>query len=90
VKIACDVKLCYACGTCQLACSFHHTGTFWPDQSSIEVSRNPQTGAIKWHIAPSCDGCPSEGKPLCVQYCVYGALRTQDTGLLKGTGESSL
>ena len=74
MKIIRDTNLCYACKTCQLVCSFHHTKTFWPDQSSIFVSRNPQNGIIKWRIKTTCDGCLNEVEPLCVKYCVYGAI----------------
>lgn len=67
--------LCFGCRTCELACSFHHTGFFAPEQSSIRVSRSNQTGVITWHLNSSCDGCKEEGIPLCVRYCSYGALR---------------
>jgi len=63
MKIIRNSNLCYACKTCQLACSFHHTKTFWPERSSITVSRNPQDGTIK------------EKETLCVKYCMYGALQ---------------
>jgi len=75
MKIIRDTNLCYACKTCQLICSFHHTKTFWPDQSSIFLSRNPQNGVIKWCIDSTCDGCLNEVEPLCVKYCVYGAIK---------------
>ncbi len=70
MKIIRNTNLCYACKTCQLVCSFHHTKTFWPDQSSIWVSRDPQNGMIEWDIKTTCDGCL-----LCVGYCIYGAIR---------------
>ena len=75
MKIIRDSNLCYACKTCQLACSLHHTKAFWPDQSSIAVSRNPQDGTIKWHTNATCDKCINEKEPLCVKYCIYGALQ---------------
>ncbi|HER24708.1 MAG TPA: hypothetical protein ENO17_06640 [Candidatus Atribacteria bacterium] len=75
MKIIRNSNLCYACKTCQLICSFHHTKTFWPDRSSIYVTRNPQDGTIKWRKDISCDQCINEKEPLCVKYCIYGALQ---------------
>jgi Fe-S-cluster-containing hydrogenase component 2 len=65
---------CYGCKTCQLVCSLHHTGCFWPERSSIQVSRNPQTGVVRWSIDETCDRCGREEPPLCVKYCSYQAL----------------
>jgi Fe-S-cluster-containing hydrogenase component 2 len=67
--------LCFGCRTCELACSFHQTGAFAPEQSSIRVTRSNQTGVITWRVDSSCDGCMEEDRPLCIQYCSYGALR---------------
>jgi Fe-S-cluster-containing hydrogenase component 2 len=66
---------CYGCKTCQLVCSQHLTGSFWPERSSIQVSRNPRTGTVKWTIDKTCDLCNREGEPLCVRHCAYEALR---------------
>ena len=74
MKITINSNLCYGCKTCQLVCSFHHTGAFWPSKSSINVFRNPQNGIVEWSINSTCDGCKSEDTPLCIKYCVYGAL----------------
>ncbi len=75
MNIKWDKNRCYACGTCQLICSFHHTGTFRPDRGSIVVLRNPQDGSIRWRLnGNSCDDCPGEETPLCVKYCVYDAI----------------
>ena len=75
MKIVRNGNLCYACKTCQLACSFHHTKTFWLERSSITVSRNPQDGTIKWRMDATCDKCIGEEGLLCVKYCMYGALQ---------------
>jgi len=83
MKITIDSSLCYSCKTCQLACSFHHTKAFWPEQSSISVSRNPQNGVIKWCIDSTCDGCMNEAVPLCIKYCVYGAISAVKSSLRK-------
>ena len=72
--VARNAALCYGCKTCQLVCSFHHTGSFWPERSSIQVSRNPQTGVVRWTIDKTCDHCGREEQALCVRYCSYNAL----------------
>lgn len=76
MEIIIDSNLCYGCQICQLACSFHHTRAFWPERSSIFVSRKPQNGVVKWCIDSTCDGCKDEDQPLCVKYCIYGAIKT--------------
>ncbi|HOF03548.1 MAG TPA: 4Fe-4S ferredoxin [Atribacterota bacterium] len=78
MRIKRNERLCYYCKSCQLACSFHHTGTFWPDKSSISVYRNPVNGETEWRIDSTCDQCSSEKTPLCVKYCTYGALEVAD------------
>jgi Fe-S-cluster-containing hydrogenase component 2 len=79
--IARNAALCYGCKVCQLVCSLHQTGSFWPERSSIRVSRNPQTGIVRWSIDQTCDQCGREDLPLCVKYCSYDALKnvTDDT-----------
>jgi Fe-S-cluster-containing hydrogenase component 2 len=74
MKIQWAKEKCYACGTCQLICSYHHTGSFWPDCASIKVLRNPQNGSIKWKLDSTCDQCDGEPEALCAKYCVYSAL----------------
>jgi Fe-S-cluster-containing hydrogenase component 2 len=66
---------CYGCRTCQLVCSQHLTGSFWPERSAIRVSRTPRTGAVRWAIDKTCDLCDREEEPLCVKHCAYDALR---------------
>ena len=70
---------CYACGSCQLACSYHRTGAFQPSQSSIRVLRDPIKGSISWNLDSSlCDGCAGTDEPLCIHYCTYGAIGYAD------------
>ncbi|MDD2353551.1 MAG: hypothetical protein PHX56_08385 [Atribacterota bacterium] len=78
MKIKRNENLCYYCKSCQLACAFHHTSTFWPDRSSIYIYRNPISGETKWKIDNTCDQCAEEETPLCVKYCTYGALTISD------------
>lgn len=75
MKIVRDTEACYGCRTCELVCSFHHKKVFSPELSSIRVSMNNRTGVINWSIDSSCDSCKGESRPLCVGYCIYGALR---------------
>jgi len=74
-RIKHNAARCYGCKICQLVCSLHHTGSFWPERSSIQVSRNPRTGVVKWSIDKTCDLCGREGEPLCLRYCSYEALK---------------
>jgi len=75
LRILTDVEVCVGCRICELACSFHHNGAFSPDASSIKVSRDNQNGEIGLSIDSTCDLCQGEPQPLCVEYCVYGALK---------------
>ncbi len=68
-------EACYGCRTCELACSFHHARVFSPELSSIKISRNNRTAKIELSIDSSCDSCQGEAQPLCVEYCLYGALK---------------
>ena len=65
---------CYGCRACQLICSFHHTGEFNPEKSSIKVYRNYVDGNITWSLDSTCDGCVNEKEPLCTKYCAYKAI----------------
>jgi len=82
-RIVRNATLCYGCRACQLACSFHQTGSFWPERSSIQVSRNPQNGLVQWAMSSTCDGCKAEEVPLCVKYCSYQALKEAESSKLK-------
>jgi len=74
IKIIINPNLCFGCKTCQLVCSFHHTGFFWPYKSSISIFRNPQNAIIKCSVNSTCDVCKDENMPLCIKYCVYNAI----------------
>jgi Fe-S-cluster-containing hydrogenase component 2 len=78
MKIKWISKNCYACRSCQLICSFHHTGRFWPEKSSIDLYRKPAKGVIVWKIDQSCDMCEQEPQLQCVRYCKYDALQIRD------------
>ncbi|MFH1821055.1 MAG: hypothetical protein ABH852_01230 [Methanobacteriota archaeon] len=75
MRIEIDSKACYGCRTCELICSFHHTGAFSTESSSIEIKRNEGTGEIDSKVDSTCDLCKGEKGPLCAKYCFYGALK---------------
>ena len=74
-KMAIEVnpQKCVACFCCTLACSFHHTQTFFPQRSSINIVMDGE-GAIHTKVSSSCDLCPREKKPLCIEFCPVGAV----------------
>lgn len=84
IRLLINPSLCYGCKTCQLACSYHHTGTFSPSKSSINICRDPMEGTIKWRVDNTCDGCLNEEEPLCLKYCVYHAIFLKNTDKAAG------
>ncbi len=68
---------CGACRTCEIACSYHHTGEFNHQVSSIEIVERKDGGGYDVRIYQknngeriACDGCLDvDGDPLCIQYC---------------------
>jgi Fe-S-cluster-containing hydrogenase component 2 len=74
MKIIRSSQACYGCRACELVCAFHHQGVFAPEGGSIRVSKDHQTGKIRWSLDSTCDSCKREAQPLCVRYCSYGAL----------------
>lgn len=75
MRILTNAEACYGCRICELACSFHHERAFSPEASSIRISRDNQNGEIGLSIDSTCDLCKGEAQPLCVEYCIYGALK---------------
>jgi Fe-S-cluster-containing dehydrogenase component len=76
-RVTVDPDLCNGCRTCELACSFHHSGLMSPELSSIQVRRSNRTAAITWQVLPTCDLCVDEEQPLCDKYCSYAAVRIE-------------
>lgn len=71
-----DMPTCGGCRTCELACSFHHTGEFIPTSSSLKVlekKEGPGYVVILEEEAEgdrhACDGCEGVDIPLCIEYC---------------------
>lgn len=75
MRILTDTETCVGCRICELACSLHHAGSFLPEESSIRITRNNQNGEVNLFIDSTCDLCQEEAQPLCLKYCLYGALR---------------
>jgi Fe-S-cluster-containing dehydrogenase component len=76
---------CTGCRACEFACSYHHRKVFNPRLSSLHIHRNEREGTISiitWnHLTKEekkqrlpCDRCLGEPEPLCVKYCVTGAI----------------
>jgi Fe-S-cluster-containing hydrogenase component 2 len=78
MKILWFPEKCYGCRACELACSFHHHGTFSPGGGSIRAFKNHETGEIHWKRDGTCDLCQGEERPWCVHFCSYQALEMQD------------
>lgn len=85
-----DTRTCTGCRTCEIACSFHHSGVFQPSIASIEITGSPKEGfkillyttIHDGHMA--CDGCPRLENPLCVAFCPLVA-REELTKLIGGS-----
>jgi hypothetical protein len=75
--ISVDPELCIGCRTCELACSFHHAGSWSPELSSVQVRRSNRTAAIEWLVLSTCDLCESEEQLFCQKYCCYNAIQIE-------------
>ncbi|MBW2311239.1 MAG: 4Fe-4S binding protein [Deltaproteobacteria bacterium] len=76
---------CTGCRACEFACSYHHRKIFNPRLASLYIHRDEREGKIAIvlysHLSEeerrkrfTCDQCQGEGEPLCVTYCVAGAI----------------
>ena len=71
-----SMALCSGCRTCEMACSFGHTGEFVQSRSSIKIlEKNNGPGFEVMLVEDTngrnfgCNGCKGRETPLCVQYC---------------------
>lgn len=71
-----DMPSCGGCRTCELACSFHHTGEFVPAASSLKIFEKEEGPGYFVYLREegegsgfACDGCEGLDIPLCVEYC---------------------
>jgi Fe-S-cluster-containing hydrogenase component 2 len=74
-----EMASCGGCRTCEIACSFKHTGEFAPSVSSIKILDKEDGLGYRVCLIPvsnvmsrACDGCKELDEPLCIQYCVKG------------------
>ncbi len=71
-----EMDTCGGCRTCEIACSFHHSGEFNPSISSIKIL--DRSGGAGYDVllleedsneGKACDGCQDLEEPLCMEYC---------------------
>ena len=67
---------CGGCRSCELACSYHHTGKFGPSASSLIVIDKENLQGFKIELLENkrdkryaCDGCKDLDEPLCLEWC---------------------
>ena len=67
---------CGGCRTCEIACSFKHTGEFKPTASSIKILDKEDGLGFRVCLIDSstakrkaCDSCVNLDEPMCLQYC---------------------
>jgi len=71
-----NMPSCGGCRTCEMACSYHHTGEFMPSVSSLVVIENGNGKGCTIELLEkkegerfACDGCEGMDEPLCVEWC---------------------
>lgn len=71
-----DMPSCGGCRTCEMVCSFHHTGEYNPSLSSIKIlEKDNGAGFIVLLLEEKspegfvCDRCLGLDQPLCLQVC---------------------
>jgi Fe-S-cluster-containing hydrogenase component 2 len=69
-----DPAKCTACRSCELMCSFHHSGVFSTKDSSIIIKRNDNEGIFGYYFLSTCDLCSDLEIPMCVEACYAHAL----------------
>ena len=75
-KVTFEAETCVGCRTCELACSFHHTGFFQRGVSSIDITSkmgdlNQLITFYRESVAGriACDMCKGLDVPLCIRFC---------------------
>lgn len=71
-----DMPSCGGCRTCEIACSFHHTGEYNPSLSSIRILEKEDEAGFRVLLIEedgtdgfACDGCLGLDRPLCLEVC---------------------
>jgi anaerobic carbon-monoxide dehydrogenase iron sulfur subunit len=63
---------CTGCHLCEMACSFHHHGTFSLENANIKVGSDEDRG---FHVPTKCMQCEIA---YCIKSCVAGALHKDE------------
>jgi len=79
-RIAIKPEKCTVCRSCEIACSYHFKKEFNPKISQIKIIFDPKSADLRISQENGCDLCKNEKSPLCVKYCVRGALRAEKVG----------
>lgn len=71
-----EMASCGGCRTCEIACSFAHTGEFNPSAASIQIVERADALGFRVRLIDTagpdefvCDGCVELNEPICLQYC---------------------
>lgn len=71
-----DMPSCGGCRTCEMVCSFHHSGEYNPSLSSIKIlEKDSGAGFLVLLLEEksiegfACDRCQGLDQPLCLQVC---------------------
>jgi Fe-S-cluster-containing hydrogenase component 2 len=71
-----EMPSCGGCKTCEMACSYRHSGEFKPEISSIQIlEKESELGYLVLiveddvHERKACDNCNGQQIPLCVLFC---------------------
>ena len=66
---------CVGCRVCEMACGYHHTGSFNYASSSIRIEKTPDGFVLNYCAGEEqhrhCDCCDGLAEPLCVHYCPH-------------------
>jgi Fe-S-cluster-containing hydrogenase component 2 len=65
---------CTGCRSCEIVCSLHHTESFNPVKSSIQVTVS-DAGGLTILLDATCDHCLA-----CLRFCVRGVLNPEILG----------
>lgn len=79
-RIIIKPEKCTLCRSCEIACSYHFKKKFNPKISQIKIIFDPKSADLRISQENGCDLCKNEKSPLCVKYCVRGALRAEKVG----------
>jgi Fe-S-cluster-containing hydrogenase component 2 len=71
-----EMPSCGGCKTCEMVCSYKHSGEFRPEISSIQIlEKKSELGFLVLIVEDdlderiACDNCIGQDIPLCVKFC---------------------